>query len=91
MWLVITAFIFLFFTTLLGWKYKDFQSSNKAVVIEPELEGYSGPGVEYGKLFTVHGGLIVHINKSDKEWALVTLPNGGAGWIRVGTIEKVKP
>lgn len=91
MWLVIAGFFFLFSTTLLGLKYKEFHTGNQAVVIEPELEGYSGPGVEYGKLFTVHSGLIVHITKNDKEWAMVSLPNGGAGWIRVSTIEKVKP
>jgi len=91
MWLAITGFIFLFSATIMGLKYKEFHASNKAVIIEPEIEGYSGPGAEYGKLFTVHGGLIIHITRMDKEWALVTLPNGGAGWIRVAAIEKVKP
>lgn len=91
MWLTIFGFIFLLSATMLGLKYKDFTNSNKAVVIEPMVDGNSGPGTEYSKLFTVHSGLIIHITRIDKDWALITLPNGGAGWIRTSAIEKVKP
>lgn len=91
MWLTIFGFIFLVSATMLGLKYKDFHNSNKAVVIEPMVDGNSGPGTEYSKIFTIHSGLIVHITRIDKDWALITLPNGGAGWIRVSSIEKVKP
>lgn len=91
MWLVIISFIFLLSALMLGLKYKDYRYSNTAVVIEPIVEGYSGPGAEYGKLFTVHAGLIIHITRIDKDWALITLPNGGAGWMHTSAIEKVKP
>ncbi len=91
MWLVILGFVFLLSATMLGLKYKEYHNGNMAVLIEPEVAGYSGPGTEFGKLFTVHSGLIIHINRVDKDWALVTLPNGGAGWIILSGIEKVKP
>lgn len=91
MWLIIAGFVLLLFVTMLGLKLRDFHSNTRAVVIEPEIAGYSGPGPEYGKLFTIHEGLIIHINRVDKDWALVTLPNGGAGWILIASVERVKP
>jgi tetratricopeptide (TPR) repeat protein len=91
MWLVIFGAVFLLSAAMLGLKYKEYHNSNRAVLIEPMVEGYSGPGMEFGKLFTVHSGLIIHINRIDKDWALVTLPNGGAGWMRIAAIEKVNP
>jgi len=91
MWLIIFGFLLLVAATTLGIKYRGYHNNSEAVIIEPLAEGFSGPGQEYGKLFTVHEGLIIHINRIDKEWALSTLPNGGAGWVPVFAIEGVKP
>lgn len=91
MWLIITGFIFISFVTMLGLKYRDFHSSSKAVITDTTAEGYSGPGSEYGRLFTIHEGLIIQINREDRDWALITLPNGGAGWIPASALERVKP
>ncbi len=91
MWLIIAGFVLFVFATMLGMKFRDFHNNTKAVVIEPEIGGYSGPGPEYGKLFSLHEGLIIHINRVDKDWALITLPNGGAGWILIASAERVKP
>lgn len=90
MWMVICAFIFLLFSTMLGFKYHNYLDSKQAVVLEPQLDGYAGPGGEYGRLFTVHAGLSVHISSVDKGWALVSLPNGAAGWIPLSAVERVK-
>lgn len=91
MWLFIIGFIFLLFATMLGLKYNDFHDNRKAVVTDAVVEGYSGPGQEFGRLFTVHEGLIIHISRIDKDWALITLPSGGAGWILSSSFERVKP
>ncbi|HOD17970.1 MAG TPA: hypothetical protein PLF50_01215 [Candidatus Cloacimonadota bacterium] len=91
LWLIIFGFLFLASVTLTGLKIHNYNNKSKAVIIETETAGYSGPGEEYGKLFTVHAGLIVQINRINKDWALVTLPNGGAGWVRILAVERVNP
>lgn len=91
MWLLIIGFILVLCSVLLAFKYKDYNNINKAVIIGQMADGCSGPGEEYGNLFTVHAGLIVHISRMDKDWALVTLPNGGAGWVHASVLERVKP
>ncbi len=91
LWLLITGFLLLTFGVMLGLKYHLFQDSSKAVVMEKQLEGFGGPGSEFGKLFTVNEALVVHIDRTDKDWALITLPNGGAGWVQTSGLERVKP
>lgn len=91
MWLIIVGFVFLLSVTMLGLKYRDFLDKRKAVVIETTVEGFSGPGKEFGRLFTIHDGLIIHISRIDKDWTLITLPNSGAGWILTSSYERVKP
>jgi len=91
MWLIIIGFAFVSFVTLLSLKYRDFHSDSKAVIIANMVDGYSGPGSEYGRLFTIHEALMVQISRVDREWALITLPNGGAGWIPASSLMKVRP
>jgi len=91
LWLTMAGFAFLVFAVLLAFKYHSFLDDKTAVLIETQSEGFSGPGTTYGKLFTIHAGLIVHINRLDKDWALITLPNGAAGWVEAQTLERVKP
>jgi tetratricopeptide (TPR) repeat protein len=90
MWLVIFGLILLLAGTMLGFKYSGYRDNSRAVVIEVEVQGFSGPGSEFGKLFTIHEGLQINISRMDRDWALITLPNGGAGWIPVSSIERVK-
>jgi tetratricopeptide (TPR) repeat protein len=90
MWLIIVGFILLLATVLLAFKYRDFRSDRTAVITDREAEGFSGPGEEFGKLFTIHEGLVIHISRVDKDWALITLPNGGAGWVLASSLERVK-
>lgn len=91
LWLVIFSILFVILSAMFALKYKEFHKDTRAVVIEYKAEGFSGPGEEYGKLFTIHEGLIVHINRQEKEWVLITLPNGGAGWVRTSDVLRVKP
>jgi tetratricopeptide (TPR) repeat protein len=91
MWLLIFGFLLILSATLLGLKYRGYHSNSKAVVMVQEAEGWSGPGTEYGKLFTVHEGLIIQVSRTDKDWALIMLPNGGAGWVHASALERVKP
>jgi hypothetical protein len=91
MWLLIFGFVFLLASTLLGLKYRGYNNRSQAVIIEQETGGYSGPGIEFAKAFTLHSGLIVNITRSDKDWALISLPNGGAGWVHLTALDRVRP
>jgi tetratricopeptide (TPR) repeat protein len=90
MWLIIIGFIFLLSVTMLGLKYRSYMNPAEAVILQQEVDGFSGPGPEFGKLFTLHAGLVVHINRVDKDWALITLPNAGAGWIHISALQCVR-
>lgn len=91
MWLVIAGFVLILILTMTILKYNGYRSSNQAVILAAQTEGFSGPGQEFGKLFNLHAGLIVHITRVDRGWALLTLPNGGAGWVNAADVERVKP
>jgi tetratricopeptide (TPR) repeat protein len=90
MWIVIFGFLLIITSAMLGYKYSGFLDNRKAVIMESEVQGYSGPGAEFGSLFTIHEGLVIHINRIDKNWALINLPNGGAGWVPLSALEKVR-
>ncbi len=90
MWTLICGMFFLVFSAMTIFKFQGYVNKNQAVVVEAEVSGYSGPGTEYAKTFTIHDGLILHISRQDKDWFLVTLPNGAAGWIMTSVLEKVK-
>lgn len=89
MWMIIFSIILVISFVSLALKFKDFNNKTRGVLLEQSLSGYSGPGSEYSKLFTIHAGLIIHINRTEKDWVLITLPNGGAGWIPKDTFEIV--
>lgn len=89
MWMIIFSILLVISITSMALKYKDFNNKTRAVLLEQSVSGYSGPGTEYSKLFTIHAGLILHISRVNADWVLITLPNGGAGWIPANTYEVV--
>lgn len=90
MWSLLCGLLLISFALLLTLKYQGYRDEKQAVVIISEVNGHSGPGTEYAKIFTLHDGLILQITRSDHNWSLVTLPNGTAGWIPAASLGKVK-
>ncbi|MCF7912647.1 MAG: tetratricopeptide repeat protein [Candidatus Cloacimonetes bacterium] len=71
-------------------KYQNFHSASDAVVIAQTAIGYSGPGVEYTRVFTIHEGMICQIENTNDDWMLIKLPNGIGGWVQTNLLEIVK-
>ena len=82
-YLAVTAFALLVCSTcgvLLAAKVSDL-NADKGIVMTEEAEGRSGPGEDYLKVFTLHEGTKVVIERKEGRWGLVRLPNGIGGWI----------
>ena len=60
-----------------------------AVVLAPEVDARSGPGEEYTRIFILHEGTKVMIERSGEGWILIRLANGVGGWILASAMEKV--
>ena len=71
-------------------KYQNFHSASDAVITSQTAIGYSGPGSEYTRVFTIHEGMICHIEENNENWLLIKLPNGIGGWIESDQLEIVK-
>lgn len=74
---------------LLAIKIHDREAAAQAVILDEEAVGRSGPGGDYLKVFTLHEGTKVTIEREEGGWSLVRLPNGMGGWAPTGTMEKI--
>ncbi len=87
--LSITALLFIFSLAYGIAKLYYFQNSEFGVIIAHTVDGYSGPGTDYKKTFTIHEGLKVSIEEEQANWYLIKLPNGIGGWIEKSQIGKI--
>ncbi|MFC1887863.1 tetratricopeptide repeat protein [Candidatus Cloacimonadota bacterium] len=84
------ALIVLFILSIMSFvKYDARSSDNEAVLISTSTIGYSGPGIEFTRVFTIHEGMIFEIEKTESDWSLIKLPNGLGGWIKVSNFIKI--
>ena len=60
-----------------------------AIVMVGETTGRSGPGDDNVKVFTLHEGTRVAIQRSESGWVLARLPSGIGGWVRAKDVEKI--
>ena len=47
-----------------------------------EANAYSGPGSENTRIFTIHEGTKVVIERNQDYWNLIRLKSGAGGWIQ---------
>ena len=87
--LSITAVIFIFSLFYGIARLSYFQKNEFGVIISDTIDGYSGPGMDYKKTFTIHEGLKVSIEEEQGDWYLIKLPNGIGGWIEKSQIGKI--
>jgi hypothetical protein len=64
-------------------------TDNRAVVLVPEAQVLAGPDSRDTVLFKVHEGTIVHRERVEGEWALVSLPENKRGWMRAKAVEMI--
>lgn len=81
--------VLLFSGALLAFKVHAREFEQAAVVVAGETDGRSGPGDDHIKVFTLHEGTKVLIQRSEGGWLLVRLPSGIGGWIRANEAERI--
>ncbi|MFH1007230.1 MAG: tetratricopeptide repeat protein [Candidatus Latescibacterota bacterium] len=61
----------------------------EAIVISDEVTARSGPGPEHTKIFVLHEGTKVRLERRDGDWALVRLESGIRGWLEQKGMEEI--
>lgn len=87
-----TIFIILFiiFMIISILKWQAFHSDDEGVLLSKSAIGYSGPGEDFTRVFTIHEGMIFTIERSEENWSLIKLENGLGGWINKDTFVRVE-
>ena len=65
-----------------GLKWYQIETDNRAVILAQEINIMAGPDSKDTVLFKLHEGTIVHQERSEDDWYLITLPDGKRGWIK---------
>lgn len=82
--------IFLAATVIItSMKYSAYHKNSDAVIIALTAVGFSGPGAEYTRVFTIHEGMTCNIEDKNENWVLIKLPNGIGGWIESNLLKRV--
>jgi tetratricopeptide (TPR) repeat protein len=71
-------------------KWQSYHNDKEAVLISESAIGFSGPGDNYTRVFTIHEGMIFDVEQTQGDWTLVKLKNGLGGWIRTQDLKRVK-
>jgi hypothetical protein len=90
--MLIILLSFLVFSITIGIvKFHQYASHKTAVLVIPSEVGYSGPGADFTRVFTIHEGMIFSIEKEENSWSQVKLPNGLGGWIPGTSSVRINP
>lgn len=88
---LIIALLFFTFSFGLGMKkWNDVRHQKEAVLIVDSAIGFSGPGADFTRVFTIHEGNIFEIVRNQDDWTLVQLKSGLGGWIQNNSFKSIK-
>ena len=87
--LIILGAVFVPVCGVLAFKIHAEAFVREAIVISDEVDAFSGPGAEHTKIFAVHEGTKVSIERRDGDWALVRLNSGIGGWVEGKGMEEI--
>ncbi len=89
---ITTVLIFLFsaFLIISILKWQEFHKTDEAVLLSTSAIGYSGPGEDFTRVFTIHEGMIFTIERDEENWSLIKLENGLGGWIKKDTFVRIE-
>jgi len=79
----ISMIFILLFSVISIIKWEQYSGEAEAVLTSKSAIGFSGPGEEFTRVFTIHEGMIFDIEKTEGKWSLIKLPNGLGGWIQI--------
>jgi tetratricopeptide (TPR) repeat protein len=87
---LILLILWLIAGTSFALKYYRLKTDDRAVVLPKEARVLAGPHEQDTLLFKLHEGAVVHVERSEVGWALIHLPDGKRGWIKVEAVEKIQ-
>jgi tetratricopeptide (TPR) repeat protein len=73
-----------------GLKWYKLNNDDRAVILRKEVSIFAGPDIKDIVLFKLHSGAIVHYERSEDGWSLVSLADEKRGWIKSEAIELIK-
>tara|TARA_B100000315_G_scaffold233232_1_gene246204 strand:- start:259 stop:996 length:738 start_codon:yes stop_codon:yes gene_type:complete len=88
-WLPLQIFLFLglILHGILLDKYWDISEQNEGIIINYEVEAFSGPFVRGDAvLFKIHEGIKVSIDHDQGDWVEISLLDGKKGWIKLNQL-----
>lgn len=77
------------FSPSLVYKLRQHGMAVRAVVLQPVVPLYSGPGDSYELLFRAHEGTVFTIVSREGEWLAVKLPDGRGGFVKAAAVGEV--
>ena len=86
----ILVFIFTAFLIVSFLKWQEFHNTDEAVLLSTSAIGYSGPGQDFTRVFTIHEGMIFTVERNEGDWSLIKLENGLGGWIKNDTFVRIE-
>ncbi len=86
----VLIFLFLAFLIISLLKWQEFHKTDEAVLLSISAIGYSGPGEDFTRVFTIHEGMIFTIERDEENWSLIKLENGLGGWIKKDTYVRIE-
>ncbi len=61
----------------------------RGVVVEESVSAFSAPSPGSEKIFELHDGVELRLNRMENGFVLATLPSGWNGWIPVSSVKKI--
>lgn len=74
----------------LGVKWYQFVEDRRVVIVQKEVDVLAGPDSHDTVLFKLHDGTIVHHERSEDGWSLISLPDKKRGWLKAGVAEQIR-
>ena len=72
-----------------GLKWYQMETDNRAVILDKEVNILAGPDIRDTVLFKLHEGAVVHNERSEDGWYLISLPDGKRGWINAKSVRMI--
>jgi len=73
-----------------GFRWHQVENDKRAVIVQAEVDVLAGPDSRDTTLFKLHEGAVVHNERQENGWYLISLPDRKRGWIPAKAAEMVK-
>ena len=93
-WTWYVLIVFAIFAALgvasLGVKWHQVAGDDRAVIVAKQAKVLAGPDPGDTLIYRVHQGAVVHFERAENNWILVSIGQDKRGWVRSGEVEKIR-